>query len=197
MSCKRLRFENGPCCAWSIQRDVGQDLRRWTDVPMWQLRWTSGQWAGPRFGWDKPIYLYSRCLGNCLCRVMGKSNILVGFHHLTNIGASRLTIQWEILLKTLLTCPWNGTSDFNNAWLLFLYYSDNGFLLRFFTKGFYYEILIMAYSKWVKLTNYYDLFKVSKMTNLIMTCSKLAKWLIIMTFSKLAVLNKAIQGYLF
>ena len=27
-----------------------------------------------------------------------------------------------------------------------------------------------------------------------LTCSKLAKWLIIMTCSKLAVLNKAIQG---
>ena len=91
--CKRLRFENGPCCAWSIQRDVGQDLRRWTDVPMRQLRCTSGQGAGPRFGWDKPIYLYSRCQGNCLCRVMGNSNILVRFHHPANIGASRLTSQ--------------------------------------------------------------------------------------------------------
>ena len=56
----------------------------------------------------------------------------------------------------------------------------------------------------------YDLFKVIKMTILIMTCSKLAKWLlcfltcsklakwlIIMTCSKLAVLNKAIQGTFF
>ena len=90
------------------------------------------------------------------------------------------------------------------------FYSDNGFLLRVFTKGFYYEILIMTCSKSVKMTNYYDLLKVSKMTILIMTssklakwllsfltCSKLAKWLIIMTCSKLAVLNKAIQGDFF
>ena len=39
--CKRLRFENGPCFAWSTQRDVGQDLRRRTDVPLQQLRCTS------------------------------------------------------------------------------------------------------------------------------------------------------------
>ena len=92
--------------------------------------------------------------------------------------------------------------------------------IRVFTKGFYYEILIMTCSKSVKITNYYDLFEVSKMTILIMTCSKLVKWLmtcsklakwllsfltcsklakwpIIMTCSKLAVLNKAVQGYFF
>ena len=68
------------------------------------------------------------------------------------------------------------------------FYSDNGFLLRVF---------IMTCSKSLKITNYYDLFKVSKMTILIMACSKLAKWLIIMTCSKLAVLNKAIQEYFF
>ena len=68
----------------------------------------------------------------------------------------------------------------------------------------------MTCSKSLKITNYYDLFKVSKitdlimacskfkkMTNLIMACSKLAKWLIIVTCSKLAVLNKAIQEYFF
>ena len=44
---------------------------------------------------------------------------------------------------------------------------------------------------------FFDLFKVRKMTILIITCSKLAKWLIIMTCSKLAVLNKAIQGTFF
>ena len=54
---------------------------------------------------------------------------------------------------------------------------------------------------------FYDLFKVGKMTILIMTfskpaiwlmtCSKLAKRLIIMTCSKLAVLNKAIQDIIF
>ena len=41
-----------------------------TDIPLQQLRCTSGQGAGPRFGWNKPIYLYSRCYKNCLCRVM-------------------------------------------------------------------------------------------------------------------------------
>ena len=41
-----------------------------TDIPLQQLRCTSGQGAGPRFGWNKPIYLYSRCYENCLCRVM-------------------------------------------------------------------------------------------------------------------------------
>ena len=71
-------------------------------------------------------------------------------------------------------------------------------------------------------TMFFDLFKVSKMTILFMvcsnsaksliimtcsklaiwllyflTCSKLAKWLIIMTCLKLAVLNKAIQGTFF
>ena len=44
-----------------------------------------------------------------------------------------------------------------------------------------------------KMTNYDDLSRVSKMTILIMNCSKLAKWLIVMTCSKLAVLNKAIH----
>ena len=38
------------------------------DIPL-QLQCTSGQGAGPRFGWNKPIYLYSRCYKNCLCRV--------------------------------------------------------------------------------------------------------------------------------
>ena len=43
-----------------------------TDIPMQQLRCTSGQGAGPRFGWNKPIYLYSRCYENCLCRTCEK-----------------------------------------------------------------------------------------------------------------------------
>ena len=43
-----------------------------TDIPLQQLRCTSGQGAGPRFGWNKPIYLYSRCYENCLCRVTSK-----------------------------------------------------------------------------------------------------------------------------
>ena len=77
------------------------------------------------------------------------------------------------------------------------FYSDNGFLPRVFTKGFYYEILIMTCSKLVKITNYYDLFKVNKMTTKFLTCSKSAKWLTIMTCSKLAVLDKAIQGHFF
>ena len=60
------------------------------------------------------------------------------------------------------------------------------------------------------MINYYDIFKVSKLTILIvtcsksaksllsfLTCSKLAKWLIIMNCSKLAMLNKAIQGTFF
>ena len=57
------------------------------------------------------------------------------------------------------------------------------------------------------MSNFYDLFKVSKKTILIMTylksakwlitCWKLAKWLIIMTCSKLAAFNKAIQGTIF
>ena len=62
------RFENSPCCAWSIRRDVGQVLHRQT-FPCSMLRCTSRQGAGPRFGWNKPIYLYSRCYENCLCRV--------------------------------------------------------------------------------------------------------------------------------
>ena len=41
-----------------------------TEIPLQQLRCTSGQGAGPRFSWNKPIYLYSRCYENCLCRVM-------------------------------------------------------------------------------------------------------------------------------
>ena len=48
------------------------------------------------------------------------------------------------------------------------------------------------------MTNFnYDLFKVNKMTTkCFLTCSKLAKSLIIMTCSKLAVLDKAIRGTL-
>ena len=59
--CMQPRFENSPCCARSGLTQ--------TDIPLQQLRCTSGQGAGPRFGWNKPIYLYSRCYENCLCRV--------------------------------------------------------------------------------------------------------------------------------
>ena len=41
-----------------------------TDIPLQHLWCTSGQGAGPWFGWNMPIYLYSRCHENCLCRVM-------------------------------------------------------------------------------------------------------------------------------
>ena len=49
-----------------------------TDIPLQQLWCTSGQGAGPRFGWNKPIYLYSRCYENCLCRVMWLGGSLTG-----------------------------------------------------------------------------------------------------------------------
>ena len=49
-----------------------------TDIPLQQLRCTSGQGAGPRFGWNMPIYLYSRCYENCLCRVMWLAGSLTG-----------------------------------------------------------------------------------------------------------------------
>ena len=39
------------------------------DIPLQQLRCTSGQGTGPWFGSNKPIYLYSWCYKNCLCRV--------------------------------------------------------------------------------------------------------------------------------
>ena len=32
-----------------------------TDTPLQQLRYTSGQEAGARFGCNKPIYLYLKC----------------------------------------------------------------------------------------------------------------------------------------
>ena len=41
-----------------------------TDIPLQQLWYTSGQGAGPQFGWNMPIYVYSRCYENWLCRVM-------------------------------------------------------------------------------------------------------------------------------
>ena len=49
-----------------------------TDIPLQQLRCTSGQGAGPRFGWNMPIYDYSRCYENCLCRVMWLAGSLTG-----------------------------------------------------------------------------------------------------------------------
>ena len=49
-----------------------------TDFPMQQLRCTSGHGAGLRFGWDKTIYLYSRCYKYCLCRAMWLAGSLTG-----------------------------------------------------------------------------------------------------------------------
>ena len=69
-----------------------------TDIPLQQLLCTSGQGAGPRFGWNKPIYLYSRCYKSCLCIVTSL------YIRVELTATSRLTSQWEIILKTLLTC---------------------------------------------------------------------------------------------
>ena len=49
-----------------------------TDIPLQQLQCTSGGGAGPRFDWNMPIYLYSRCYENYLCRVMWLAGSLTG-----------------------------------------------------------------------------------------------------------------------
>ena len=70
------------------------------------------------------------------------------------------------------------------------FYSDNGFLQRVFTKGFYYRFLLWVFTKGF----YYEI--------LIMTCSKSAKWLMICSklakrWIKIVVINRARQDHFF
>ena len=55
-----------------------------TSIPLQQLRCTSGLGAGPRFGWNMPIYLYLRWYENCLYRVMWLAGLLTGEKYISN-----------------------------------------------------------------------------------------------------------------
>ena len=48
-----------------------------TDIPMQQLRCTSGQGAGSRIGWGKPLNIYSKCYKYCLYRVIWQAGSLI------------------------------------------------------------------------------------------------------------------------
>ena len=96
--CMQPRFENGPYCSWSIRRDVGQVLHRGT-FPCSSYDALLGRGQVPDLSGTSPytsidvlvydnIFVYQRWINRLV-------NIMV---------TSRLTSQWEIILKALLTC---------------------------------------------------------------------------------------------